>query len=616
MLLVVGGALSLAYAGQTADLKQSKFTQIVNDVKVLAMPTKTQKPAALNDLFKMPDILRTGPASRAELVADDNTITRVGANTIFSFDAANRTIDLEKGSVLFHSPKGKGGGQIKTGAATAAVLGTTIIVSSTQNGGFKLLVLEGTAKVTLPNGQTQIVEAGQEVFVLPGGKLSPVINFRLGTLIAESRLVGGFDSPLPSISKIQRAIEQQEQLINNGNAQDTGVNVGDAATVDTVEVVDPNTLPPNLYPQEQAVLSPAALGLDVTITSPHLDDYGTHLFHTPTAVSGPGLSGTFVGLFGRDITFDTETVDLFPLADFPAFTFLAARNIRFNHSVDFFGSRAATLSFVAVNGITIEPDSTISYNGTAMFFQSGAAMSYDTIAFENYSGLLDLQTAAGLTLGNCQLLANQVNLTAAKNMTIQNSSIYAYGGSVGTRFRPHATVAISEGNGTMTFNSGGSMTIENTTLYGETFNATAKQSMQVNSVSFTSFNNVNLAAHTLVLENVNFGGGSSVLLKSYIGQLAANPNTGAAPVAGYVNFINNVLYGGQPAQNFIGNGITIANLSGVTWVPPQPAFGSSFNDASSQVLANIQLMQPRDFSNNRYNFDNPRLGGFVSQRLR
>ena len=42
----------------------------------------------------MPDILKTGPQSRAELVAEDETVTRVGANTIFSFDPASRTIDL------------------------------------------------------------------------------------------------------------------------------------------------------------------------------------------------------------------------------------------------------------------------------------------------------------------------------------------------------------------------------------------------------------------------------------------------------------------------------------------------------------------------------------------
>ena len=107
------------------DLKQSKVTQVVNDVQIISASDQSKKTAAVNDTFSMPDILRTGPASRAELVAQDETVTRVGANTIFSFDPANRTIDLKQGSLLFHSPHGKGGGTIHTGSATASVLGTT-----------------------------------------------------------------------------------------------------------------------------------------------------------------------------------------------------------------------------------------------------------------------------------------------------------------------------------------------------------------------------------------------------------------------------------------------------------------------------------------------------------
>ena len=113
-------SLLIAFSSAALDLKQSKFTQVVNDVQIISAADKSAKSAALNDVFKMPDILRTGPNSRAELVAEDQTITRVGANTVFAFDPANRTIDLQKGSLLFHSPKGKGGGTVQTGSATAS----------------------------------------------------------------------------------------------------------------------------------------------------------------------------------------------------------------------------------------------------------------------------------------------------------------------------------------------------------------------------------------------------------------------------------------------------------------------------------------------------------------
>lgn len=126
-------------------MKQSQFTQVVNDVQIISAAEQSAKAAAVNDILAMPDILRTGVASRAELVAQDQTVTRVGASTIFSFDPTSRTIDLKQGSLLFHAPHGKGGGSIHTGAATASVLGTTVIVATTTNGGFKVLALEGQA---------------------------------------------------------------------------------------------------------------------------------------------------------------------------------------------------------------------------------------------------------------------------------------------------------------------------------------------------------------------------------------------------------------------------------------------------------------------------------------
>src|ERR1043165_6437218 len=126
-----------------APLTESTFTEIVKDVNVVAATTKAAQPATVNELVKAPDLVRTGPQSRAELTAADQTITRIGANTVFSFEPTGRDLNLEKGSVLFHSPAGKGGDTIRSGGAAAAVLGTTLIVSSTGNGGFKVILPEG-----------------------------------------------------------------------------------------------------------------------------------------------------------------------------------------------------------------------------------------------------------------------------------------------------------------------------------------------------------------------------------------------------------------------------------------------------------------------------------------
>ncbi len=207
-----------------APLTESTFTEIVKDVNVVTATTKTAQPAAVNELVKAPDLVRTGPASRAELTAADQTITRVGANTVFSFEPTGRDINLEKGNVLFHSPAGKGGGSIRSGGAAAAVLGTTLIVSSTGDGGFKVILLEGKGTVTLPNGKTTTLKAGQLVFVLPGQTaFGQVLDINLGKLVAGSQLVNGFSHPLASLPLIQQAIDDQNHKLATGRVEDTGL---------------------------------------------------------------------------------------------------------------------------------------------------------------------------------------------------------------------------------------------------------------------------------------------------------------------------------------------------------------------------------------------------------
>ena len=133
-------------------------------------------------------------------------------------------MNLEKGSVLFHAPAGKGGGSIRSGGAAAAVLGTTIIVAATEDGGFKVIVLEGKGTVTLPSGSSVTLKAGQLVFVLPGQTdFGAVLNINLGKLVAGSQLVNGFSSPLSSLPLIRKAVEKQDLEIASGQAQDTGM---------------------------------------------------------------------------------------------------------------------------------------------------------------------------------------------------------------------------------------------------------------------------------------------------------------------------------------------------------------------------------------------------------
>jgi hypothetical protein len=237
----------------------------------------------VSDVLKAPDRVRTGPESRAELTAPDKTITRVGANTVFSYADSGRTLNLEQGNLLFHAPKGLGGGTIKSGGAAAAVLGTTLMVSATTGGGFKVILLEGKGKVTLPNGNSATLKAGQEVFVLPGGtELSKVFDINLDKLVGSSLLVKGFPDELSSLSLILVAIQDQNTKLKSGGVSDTG---------QPPELF----LPPPPPGNGQNVLDPATYQ---TAAHPPLNN---QQFNTLTGQVGGGKAPGNVGPGGRPI---------------------------------------------------------------------------------------------------------------------------------------------------------------------------------------------------------------------------------------------------------------------------------------------------------------------------
>jgi len=227
-----------------AELRESTLVQVVNEVKVAA-PQAAEKDAKANDTVRAPDKIRTGAKSRAELKAADNTLTRIGANTIFSFEQSGRVLNLEKGSVLFHSPAGRGGGTIKSAGASAAVLGTTLIVASTPDGGFKCIPLEGKGTITLPNGQSLTLTAGDMVYVPAGAQaFGPVVKVDLGKLVEGSQLVNGFSTPLPSLGDVNNEISKQRIAIISGNFEETGVMIGRVGSANDPLAINP-LLPQN-----------------------------------------------------------------------------------------------------------------------------------------------------------------------------------------------------------------------------------------------------------------------------------------------------------------------------------------------------------------------------------
>lgn len=196
-------------AASAAGSKEAKVTQIIHEVKLLPENAAARE-ATLNDKVAEDTSVRTGGDSRSELTFPDLTITRLGANTIFSFNKSGRTANVNSGSILLRVPKESGGGTIKSSAVTVAITGTTVIFEGSRGGRNKLYTLEGSSRVALKKkpGDWRQVMAGQLLDVPPGATTLPMpVNFDVNQLMRTHPLITDF-RPLPSYPLIMAVAQQ------------------------------------------------------------------------------------------------------------------------------------------------------------------------------------------------------------------------------------------------------------------------------------------------------------------------------------------------------------------------------------------------------------------------
>jgi hypothetical protein len=192
-----------------AELKAARVTQVIKDVKLLPSQA-APRPAVVSDDVRQGTAVRTGIESRAELTFADLTITRLGANTVFSFTKSGRTATVETGSILLRVPKDSGGGSIRSSAITVAVTGTTVIFEGSRGGRSKLITLEGSSVASLKANPKDFrrVLAGQMLDVPAGATTLPMpVNVDLNDIMRNHPLITGF-KPLPSQPLIMAAAQQ------------------------------------------------------------------------------------------------------------------------------------------------------------------------------------------------------------------------------------------------------------------------------------------------------------------------------------------------------------------------------------------------------------------------
>jgi hypothetical protein len=369
LLGVIASAFALPSIS-AANLDRAIFTEVVNRVSIIKPSSKKTSVARSQQVFAAPNVLRTGVDSRAEMVAADQTVTRVGQNTLFSFEPNSRGMQLQRGSVLFQSSNGNGGGIIRAPAASAEVIGTTMIVTTTPNGGLKVLVIEGKGRVKSGN-TVRALRAGEMVYALPGGTLSGVLEFRLREQSSAARLVSGFARPLPTLAKIQAAIGRQEKDIASGKATATNLLAsGSPSFAIRVDVARDTLVHP---PRANSDLLSAAAASDAVVDSRTLEE--SRLF--PNGGSNGAAPGSnFTANFGDDhsaavqaeqpttflannIRFDAPRVSLEQAQGGDLFQFAASNDIHFARSTDFTGFHGEELQLLAGRTISAVADTDV-----------------------------------------------------------------------------------------------------------------------------------------------------------------------------------------------------------------------------------------------------------------
>ncbi len=218
VIATLWGILITAACVSAAPLNEATVTRVVNKVEIIPADAAPQ-PADLGEVIRGRTGVRTGGNSRAQLTFADQTLARLGANTLFSFERGTRSLDLERGSILLEVPKDAGGATIRSAPVTAAITGTTVMMeySPGNPGTVKLICLEGTVRLSLAGrlGESVLIEPGQMIAVAANARNLPApVTIDVQRIMKTSKLVK--EGELKSMGLIMETVGAQKQMLADG----------------------------------------------------------------------------------------------------------------------------------------------------------------------------------------------------------------------------------------------------------------------------------------------------------------------------------------------------------------------------------------------------------------
>jgi len=129
--------------------------------------------AILNDKVESNTQVGTGEQSMCELSLDDKSVTRIGANAVFTFVEQERLVKCDKGTFLVSKEPETDTMTVTTGSVTAAVNGSTVMFDVTGDA-THVAVAETTTGVVVTdkNGKSLTLQSGEGISATPAGMAS------------------------------------------------------------------------------------------------------------------------------------------------------------------------------------------------------------------------------------------------------------------------------------------------------------------------------------------------------------------------------------------------------------------------------------------------------------
>ena len=140
---------------------------------VYRIDNTNQVAAILNDKVESNTQVGTGAQSMCELSLDDKSVTRIGANAVFSFVEQERLVKCDKGTFLVSKDPATDTMAVTTGSVTAAINGSTVVFD-VRDDATHVAVAETTAGVVVTdkNGKSVTLQSGEGISATPSGMAS------------------------------------------------------------------------------------------------------------------------------------------------------------------------------------------------------------------------------------------------------------------------------------------------------------------------------------------------------------------------------------------------------------------------------------------------------------